>query len=173
MAEIDHTQQRKLVITVPEELHSKVRSTCASKAEVSLLGRVQGKHPGLKALTAWARETLHPSFTFLSIKPHNLFEVTFSSPEGRIHALTQTYLTCEKTAISFSSWKPHFDRKTTQAEDQLDYPVWVQIVDLRQILREDEDYLRNIGEQLGQVITIDTSEAYRAKLFGPQIRVLV
>lgn len=165
-------QPRKLVITVPEELLSTLRTTCAAKADVSLLGRIQGKHPGLKALTAWARDTLHSSFAFLSLKSNNLFEVTFTNPEGRIHALTQTELTCESTAISFSSWRPHFDPKTLQPEDQLDYPVWVQIVDLCQILRE-ESFLRTIGEQMGQVITIDSSEAYRAKLFGPRIRILV
>jgi hypothetical protein len=48
----------------------------------------------------------------------------------------------------------------------------MQIVDLCQILRE-EAFLRAIGEQLGQVITIDTSEAYKAKLLGPRIRLLV
>ena len=166
------TNQRKLVINVPAALLSTLRTTCAAKADVSLLGRIQGKHPGLKALTAWARDTLHPSFVFLSLKTNNLFEVTFSNPEGRIHALTQTELTCDSTAISFSSWRPHFDPKTTHSDDQLDYPVWVQIVDLCQILR-DESFLRTIGAQMGQVITIDNSDAYRAKLFGPRIRLLV
>ena len=64
------------------------------------------------------------------------------------------------------------DLQTQHAADQLDYPVWVQIVDLCQILRE-ETFFRTIGEQIGQVITIDSSEAYRAKLFGPRIRLLV
>ena len=164
--------QRKLVITVPEELMSTLRTTCVEKANVTLLGRIQGKHPGLKALTAWARKTLHPTFAFLSLKTNNLFEVTFTTPQGRLHALTQTKLTWETTVISFSSWRPHFDPKTQQIEDQLDYPVWVQIVDLCQMLRE-ESFLRTIGEQMGQVVAIDNSEAYRAKLCGPRIRLLV
>lgn len=171
----DSTQnetQRKLVIKVPEELMATLRTTCAEKANVSLLGRIQGKHPGLKALTTWARENLHPTFAFLSLKTNNLFEVTFTAPEGRLHALTQTKLTLETTVISFSSWRPHFDPKTQQVEDQLDYPVWVQVVDLCQMLRE-ETFLRTIGEHMGQVIAIDSSDAYRAKLFGPRIRVLV
>ena len=142
------------------------------KAKVSLLGRIQGKHPGLKALTAWARGTLHPSLTFLSLKANNLFELTFSDLEGRIHALTQMELTCDSANISFSSWRPHFDSKTPEAEDQLDFPVWVQIVDLCQILRED-NFLRTVGDQIGQVIAIDNSDAYRAKLFGPRIRILI
>lgn len=166
------TNQRKIVIDVPDDILTNLRTTCAAKANVSLLGRIQGKHPGLKALIAWARDTLHPSFSFLSLKTNNLFEVTFTAPEGRIHALTQTDLMCDTTPISFSSWRPHFDPKAQQAEDQLDYPVWVQIVDLCQILRE-EPFLRTIGEQMGHVITIDNSEAYRAKLFGPRIRLLV
>lgn len=163
---------RKMIINVPEELLNSLRSTCAEKAAVSLLGRIHGKHPGLKALTAWARETLHPSLSLLSLKANNLFEVTFHSTEGRIHALTQTELTCESATILFSSWRPHFDATTSQVDIGLDYPIWVQIVDLCQVL-PDEAFLKIIGEQIGQVITIDNSEAYRAKLFGPRIRLLV
>ena len=48
----------------------------------------------------------------------------------------------------------------------------MQIVDLCQILR-DEAFLRTIGEQVGQVVAVDFSEAYRAKLFGPRVRLLV
>ena len=163
---------RRLVVNIPEALLSALRSSCAAKAEVSLLGRIQGKHPGLKALTAWARETLHPTLALLSLKANNLFEVTFTSTEGRIHALTQTDLQCETATIAFSSWRPHYDSKTPQEADQLDYPIWVQIVDLCQVLR-DETFLQTIGSQMGQVIAIDSSEAYRAKLFGPRIRILV
>lgn len=158
---------RKLVIKVPEKLLTSLRTSCAEKANVSLLGRIQGKHLGLKALIAWPRDTLHPSLAFLSLKANNLFEITFSTPEGRIHALTQTKLMCEATYISFSSWRPHFDR-TQQANDQLDFPVWLQIVDLSQILR-DETFLRIMREHIGHVITIDNCEAYRAKLFGPRV----
>lgn len=158
----------KLVVTLPEELLTTLRTSCAEKANVSLLGRIQGKHPGHKALTAWARENLHPSLNFISLKANKLFEITFSSPEGRIHALTQNELVCESAIISFSSWQPHFDVNTHQP----DFPIWVQIVDLCQILR-DETILRAIGGHIGQVIAIDSSEAYRAKLFGPRIRILV
>lgn len=45
-------------------------------------------------------------------------------------------------------------------------------MDLCQILRE-ESFLRTIGGHIGQVIAVDNSEAYRAKLFGPRIRILV
>lgn len=127
-----------------DELLATLRSNCATKAEVSLIGRVQGKHPGLNALMAWARDTLHPSLSLLSLKNNKLFEVTFSLPEHKIHALTQTELTCETATISFSSWKPHFDYRTQQVEDGLDYPIWVQIVDLCQVLRDDA-FLRAIG----------------------------
>ena len=170
--EAAHTEPRKLIASIPEAVLASLRSTCAAKAEVTLLGRIQGKHPGLKALTSWARATLHPSLSLLSLKTNNLFEVTFSHPEGRIHALTQTDLVCDAAPIFFSSWKPHFDSTAPQAEESLDHPVWVQIVDLCQVLREDF-FLRIIGEQIGQVISIDNSEAYRAKLFGPRIRLLV
>ena len=165
-------EPRKLIASIPEAVLASLRSTCAAKAEVSLLGRIHGKHPGLKALTAWARDTLHPSLSLLSLKSNNLFEVTFAHPEGRIHALTQADLVCDTATIFFSSWRPHFDSKAPQAEESLDHPVWVQIVDLCQVLRE-ESFLQLIGEQLGQVISIDNSEAYRAKLFGPRIRLLV
>ena len=167
-----HKDPRKLVAAIPEALLTTLRATCAEKTNLSLIGRVQGKHPGLKSLTAWARETLHSSFALLSLKANNLFEVTFTLPEGRIHALTQTDLLCDSTPISFSSWRPHLDSIATHATDQLDHPIWMQIVDLCQILR-DESFLRIIGEQVGQVVTVDTSEAYRAKLFGPRIRLLV
>ena len=163
---------RKLVVNLPEELLASLRSSCVEKASVSLLGRIQGKHPGLKALTAWARATLHPSLTLLSLKAHNLFEVTFSTPEGRIHALTQAELVCEQASIYFSNWKPHYDSRRSQGKDQLDFPIWMQIVDLCQILR-DELILRTVGEHIGQVIAVDNSEAYRAKLFGPRVRLLV
>ena len=166
------TDARKLVVSIPEALLTSLISTCAAKADVSLIGRVHGKHPGLKALTAWARETLHPTLALLSLKANNLFEVTFTAQEGRTHALTQNELTCETASITFSSWRPHFDSKTPQAEDSLDFPIWVQIVDLCQILRDDT-FLHTIGGQIGQVVTIDNSEAYRAKLFGPRIRILV
>ena len=166
------TTNRKLVVTIPEELLSSLRSSCVEKAKVSLLGRIQGKHPGLKALTAWARETLHPSLVFLSLKANNLFEVTFNTPEDRIHALTQAELTCETASITFSSWRPHFNPRAQQTHDQLDFPVWMQIVDLCQILRN-ESLLRTVGEHIGQVIAVDNSDAYRAKLFGPRVRLLV
>jgi hypothetical protein len=160
-----------ILIQVPAALFTKLQTTCKEKASVSLIGRIQGKHPGHKALTAWARGTLHPSLTLLTIKTNNLFEISFSEPAGRIHALTQTELLCESANISFSSWKPHFDAKSQQFS-QLDYPIWLQIVDLCQVLR-DEDMLRTIGTHIGQVIAIDNSEAYRTKLFGPRIRILV
>jgi hypothetical protein len=48
----------------------------------------------------------------------------------------------------------------------------MQIVNLCQVLRNDA-ILYAIGNQFGQVISIDSSEAYRAKLFGPRIRLLV
>ena len=46
------------------------------------------------------------------------------------------------------------------------------MVDLCQVLR-DEHLLHTIGTQIGKVVVVDNSEAYRAKLFGPQIRILV
>jgi hypothetical protein len=157
-----------VLINVPEDLLSYMRNSCAEKASVTLIGRIQGKHPGLKALTAWARDNLHSSLLLLSLKTNNLFEVSFSTAEGRTHALTQTDLICEAANISFSSWRPHYK----QTQGQLDYPVWMQVEDLCQIMRE-EKFLRNIGEHIGQVIAIDNSELYRAKLFGPRIRLLV
>lgn len=134
-AEPESKTCRMIVVNFPEELLMSLRTSSAEKASVSLLGRIQGKNPGLKALTAWARETLHPSLVLLSIKANNLFEITFNTPEGRIHALTQTELVCETASISFSSWKPHFDFRTQQATDQLDFPIWMQVVDLCHLLR--------------------------------------
>jgi len=166
------TDQRRVVIKVPEALLASMRNQCDKKASVSLLGRIQGKHPGFKALTAWARENLHSSFEFLSIQANNVFEVTFSQPEGRIHALNQTDLMCENVAIFFSSWCPHFDPSLPHATERLDYPVWMQVVNLCQVQRNDA-FLHTIGGQIGQVISIDNTEAYRAKLFGPRIRLLV
>ena len=128
---------RKVVINVLEELLNSIRTTCAEKANVSLLGRIQGKHPGLKALTAWAWETLHTSLVLLTLKTNNLFEITFNSTEGQTHALTQTDLSCEATTITFSSWRPHFNAKTQQEHEQLDHPIWLQVVDLCQFLRKD------------------------------------
>lgn len=73
---------RKLIATISDSLLAALRSTCNAKASVSLLGRIQGKHPGLKALTAWAWETLHPTLVLLSLKSNNIFEVTFETSEG-------------------------------------------------------------------------------------------
>ena len=162
----------KIVVKISEPLLASLRSKCDIKASVTLLGRIQGKHPGLKALTAWARETLHSSVVLLSLKADNVFEVAFDKPEGRIHALNQAELTCESASTFFSSWQPYFDVNQPHAAERLDHPVWMQIVNLSQILRED-NFLREIGEQIGQVIPIDSSEAYNAKLFGPRIRLLV
>jgi hypothetical protein len=162
----------KVVLAVLDKLLANLRSRCHSKASVSLIGRIQGKHPGLQALTAWARENLHSSLSLLSILANNVFEVTFEQPEGRIYALNQADLMCESATIFFSSWRPHFDASTSLDRETLDYPVWMQVVNLCQILR-DEEFLRTIGDQIGQVISIDNSETYRAKLFGPRIRLLV
>lgn len=169
---IQHNDSCKLVIMIPVVLLATLRSTCAAKAKVSLLRRIQGKHPRLKALTAWARETLHPSLSLLSLNSNNLFEVTFVLLEGRIHALTQDDLSCESAAIFFSNWCPHLDSKNPRGTYKLDHPVWVQIVDLCQVLRE-KTFLKITGAQIGQVISIDNSNAYQAKLFGPRIRLLV
>lgn len=165
-------QANRLVVSVPEELLSSLRASCAEREKVTLLGHIQGKHPGTKALTAWARGILHPSLKLLSLKGKNRFEISFSKPEGRIHALTQTELLCGQATITFSSWKPHFDANRQHGNNQLDFPIWVQVVDLCQVLRDDQ-FLLNIGAHIGQVIAIDNSEAYRAKLFGPRIRILV
>lgn len=48
----------------------------------------------------------------------------------------------------------------------------MQVANLCQVLR-DERFLHTIGSQIGQVISIDSSEAYKAKLLGPRIRLLV
>lgn len=146
MAHADET--RKLVTKVPKSLLATLRSNCDAKASISLLGRIHGKHPGLKALTAWARETLHPTLELLSLKTNNVFEVTFAKPEGRLHTLNQTELVCDSSAIHFSSWQPHFDPNNPRETDRHDHPVWVQIVDLCQVLREDS-FLQIIGEQIG------------------------
>lgn len=79
---------------------------------------------------------------------------------------------CESAAIFFSSWRPHFDANLPHDTDRLDYPVWMQIVNICQVLRDDT-FLHTIGNQIGQVISVDNSDAYRAKLFGPRIRLLV
>jgi hypothetical protein len=168
----DRPDSRKVVVSIPDELLATLRSHCEAKTSVSLLGRIQGKHPGLKALTAWARDFLHTSLSLLSLKTNNIFEVTFEHPEGRVHALNQADLTCGTAAIFFSSWQPHFDARHPNDTDNLDHPVWMQIVDLCHVLRE-ETFLRTIGEQIGQVISIDNSKAYKAKLFGPRIRLLI
>ena len=101
-----------LVVTILEALLATLHSTCAAKTYVSLVGKIQGKHPGLKALTTWARETLHLSLALLSLKANNMFEVTFTLLEDKIHTLTQTELTYKMATISFSSWCPHFNSNT-------------------------------------------------------------
>ena len=171
-SELSPEDNGRMIVTFPAEVLDSLRATCEAKAQVSLIGRLQGKHPGLKVLTAWARETLQPSFLMLTIKANNLFEITFTSPEGRIHALTQPDLNCESASITLSSWRPQFDAKKPKTEDTLDFPLWVQVADLCQVLRQ-EHILHIIGAQIGQVVAIDTSETYRTKLFGPRIRVLV
>ena len=163
----------RLVARLSDTLLATLRSHCEKKTSISLIGRIYGKHPGLKALKAWARETLHSSLALLSVNANNAFEVTFDKAEGRIHALNLTDLVCEKASIYFSSWRPHFDPKNPQAADKLDHAIWVQIVDLCQVLREETSFLQEIGEQLGQVISIDNSAAYKSKLYGPCIRILV
>jgi hypothetical protein len=166
-------ERRKVSTNLTPELLASLRAKCDNKANVTLLGIIQGKHPGLKTLTGWARENLHSSLVLLSLKSKNVFEVSFDAPEGRIHALNQTDLIYESAVIYFSSWRPHFDPEKAQATDKWDHPIWVQIADLDQVLREDESFLRTIGELIGQVISIDNSEVSRAKLFGPRIKLLV
>lgn len=145
---IQHNDSCKLVIMIPEVLLATLRSTYATKAKVPLLRRIQGKQPRLKALTAWAWKTLNLSLSLLSLNSNKLFEVTFVLPEGRIHALTQANLSCESATIFFSHWCPHFDSKNPHGTERLDHPVWVQIVDLCQVLRE-ETFLKIIGAHIG------------------------
>lgn len=166
------TDLQKVVVTIPAAFFASLRLQCNSKASVSLLGRIHGKHPRLKALTAWAQKTLHPFLTLLSLKTNNVFEVTFDQPEGRTHAPNQADLTCESAAIFFSSWRPYFDASQPHASDRLDHPVWMQVVNLYQVLGDDM-FLHTIGEQIGQVISIDNSDAYKAKLFESRIRLFV
>ena len=171
--DIQHqSDSQKVVVKIPAELLANLQSQCDKRALVLLLGRTKGKHPGLQALTTWARETLHSSLVLLSLKKNNVFEVTFERLEGRIHALNQADLMYKSASIFFSSWRPHFHANTPQDTDRLDHLVWMQIVNLCQVLRDDT-FLHTIGKQIGQVISIDNSETCRAKLFGPCIRLLV
>jgi hypothetical protein len=79
---------RKLIATILEALLKTLKTTCDTKTSILLLGRIQGKHPGLKALTAWAWENIHQSLELLSLNSNNLFEVTFTRPGGGgIHTL--------------------------------------------------------------------------------------
>lgn len=172
MEEAAEVDPNKVHVTISAELLADLRSQCDIKASVSLLGRIQGKHPWLQALTTWARENLHPSLVLLLLQENNIFEVTFETPGGRIHALNQADLLCETAAIFFSSWRPHFDARAPRDTEKLDHPVWMQVANMCQVLRGDT-FLHTIGENIGQVISIDNSEAYKAKLFGPRIRLLV
>jgi hypothetical protein len=167
-----NTNPGTVAVKIPDAMLAALRTQSENKASVSLLGRIQGKHPGLQALTTWAKSTLHSSLLLLTIQANNMFKVTFESAEGRLHVLNQADLTCELASIFFSSWRPHFDASQPNETDRLDHPVWLQIVNLCQVLR-DEAFLRIVGNQIGQVISVDNSEAYRAKLFGPRIRILV
>ena len=47
-----HTDEGIVHIDFPEELFAILRSKSEQKTSVSLIGRIQGKHPGFKALTA-------------------------------------------------------------------------------------------------------------------------
>lgn len=136
--------KRKVVIKIPKEQLASLGTKCDTKASVTLLGRIQGRHPGLQTLTTWAQKTLHPSLKLLLLKANNVFEVTFAQQERAIHALNQVDLMCEAAAIFFSSWRPHFDASTSQGTTNLDHPVWMQVVNLCQVLRE-EEFLRTIG----------------------------
>lgn len=118
-AACEHKTRGQLQVS---HLHTKVTTSIPAismhrqSGLLTILGRIQGKHPGLKALIARAWETLHPSLALLSFKAINLFEVTFNLSEGMIHVLTQADLTCETTTISFSNWWPHFDTKSPHAK---------------------------------------------------------
>lgn len=100
-----HDETRKLIASIPHTLLALLQTTYNEKASSSLLGKIQSKDPGLKALTTWALDTLHSSLSLLSLKTDNLFEITFATPGGRIHALNQADLTCEGATILFSSWQ--------------------------------------------------------------------
>lgn len=135
-----HLDPGKVIAKISETTLANLRAKCDNKASVSLLGRIQGKHPGLQALTAWAQENLHSSLTLLSLQANNVFEVTFDRPEGRTHALNQADLMCESAAIYFSSWRPHFDANLPLEEEKLDYPVWMQVANLCQVMRDEVFY---------------------------------
>lgn len=93
----------KMVAKIPYTILETLQTSCAVKASISLLGRIQGKHPNFKALTTWAKETLRPSLTLLSLISNNVFKgrITFERPKRRIHALNQAELVCDSTTIFF------------------------------------------------------------------------
>lgn len=100
------------------------------------------------------------------------FELEFSSLEGRLATLGQNFHGLDGQAISFSPWSPQFTSDSLEATRELRHPIWMQLTGLNRILRQ-EEFLKALAGQIGEVILIENSDSYKGKTAGPRIRILV
>lgn len=151
-----------------QKLHQLYETAAAS----SLIGHIHGRNPGLRGLQAWCKENLHESLTEISMLGRGFFELEFSAPEGKQATLGQSFMGIAGLEVSFSPWIPHFSLGSLAATRELRHPIWIQMLGLNRYLRQ-EEFLRKLASQLGEVILVEDTESYKGKTAGPRIRALV
>lgn len=169
----DSNPSSTVVANLSPQLLADLEATFACKAELMVIGYINGKCPGPRKLNAWASTWLHGSFVSMSMRPNNFFEVLFSQELGRAQTLTNINYTCDNLVISFAPWSPFFDAETETEwpDEKLKIALWVQIVGLPLPLQT-KPFLIEALAIVGEVLLVDESEAYRAKMSRPRVRIL-
>lgn len=151
---------------------AKLQQMYDGAAKHSVIGRIHGRNPGLKSIQVWCKDNLDKTLKTINMLGRGFFEIEFTSPEGRQAALRQSFLGIDGQEISFSSWIPHFSLESIETTREVKHPIWMQLLGLNQFLRQ-EEFLRAVASQIGEVIHIEETESYKGKTAGPRIRTLV
>lgn len=137
-----------------------------------VMGHVRGRSPGVRRLTTWARLALHKSFKHLTIRANNYFEVQFTRQEGVQTTLRERVYRMDTQNVTFTAWTPYFDPESHRNIEENKTPIWAQIVGLPPFHRN-KTFLWETFNNFSEVLTVDETESYRAKLSGPRVRLLI
>lgn len=159
-------------VRLSEAQVSKLKQLYDGAAANSVIGRIHGRNPGLQGLKAWCSDNLDKTLLTVNMLGRGFFELEFTSTEGRHAALKQSFLGIGGQEMSFSPWIPHFSPESIEATRALKHPVWMQLLGLNRFLRQ-EEFLRAVASQIGEVLFIEDVDSYKGKTAGPRIRTLV
>lgn len=158
-------------LTFSPEQQRRYLENLTAVSDFIVIGHVKGRSPGVRRLTTWARINLHTSFKHLTIRANNYFEIQFTRKEGIQTTLLEKVYRMDNQNITFTSWSPYFDPEATKANEGNKDPIWAQIVGLPPFHRN-QVFLRETFNSFSEILAVDDTESYRAKLSGPRLRLL-